>query len=52
VVPELVRIIRCNAIAPGFIETDSNWMMIVQGWETVFLWKRGTTEDVANACLF
>jgi NAD(P)-dependent dehydrogenase (short-subunit alcohol dehydrogenase family) len=24
VVPELVRIIRCNAIAPGFIETDSN----------------------------
>jgi len=50
------RNIRCNAIAPGFIETDmtsglpddvrKNWMA------TIPLRRGGTPEDVANACIF
>lgn len=50
------RNIRCNAIAPGFIETEMTGKLnedVVQGWrETIPLKRGGTTEDVANACLF
>lgn len=50
------RNIRCNAIAPGFIETemtaklDSN---TVEQWrKTIPLKRGGSPEDVANACVF
>jgi len=50
------RNIRCNAIAPGFIETEMTAKLnadVVQGWrEGIPLKRGGTTEDVANACLF
>lgn len=50
------RNIRCNAIAPGFIETEMTAKLsddVVQGWrEGVPLKRGGTPEDVANACLF
>ena len=48
--------ILCNAIAPGFIETEMTEKLnddVVQGWRDGIPLKRGgTTEDVANACLF
>ena len=50
------RNIRCNAIAPGFIETE---MTAKLDEKTVDLWRKeiplrrgGTPEDVANACVF
>jgi 3-oxoacyl-[acyl-carrier protein] reductase len=50
------RNIRCNAIAPGFIETEMTAKLnetVVQGWRDGIPLKRGgTTEDVANACLY
>ncbi len=50
------RNIRCNAIAPGFIETEMTDKLdekTVQGWRDGIPLKRGgTPEDVANACLF
>ena len=50
------RNIRCNAIAPGFIETEMTQKLdekTVQGWRDGIPLKRGgTAEDVANACLF
>ena len=50
------RNIRCNAIAPGFIETEMTAKLdekTVQGWRDGIPLKRGgTPEDVANACLF
>lgn len=50
------RNIRCNAIAPGFIETEMTAKLsddVVKGWrEGVPLKRGGSTEDVANACLF
>ena len=50
------RNIRCNAIAPGFIETEMTTKLneeVVKGWtESIPLKRGGTTEDVANACLF
>lgn len=50
------RNIRCNAIAPGFIETEMTAKLdekVVQGWRDAIPLKRGgTTEDVANACLY
>ncbi|TFG78508.1 MAG: 3-oxoacyl-[acyl-carrier-protein] reductase [Flavobacteriales bacterium] len=50
------RNIRCNAIAPGFIETEMTDKLdekVVQGWRDGIPLKRGgTTQDVANACLF
>ncbi len=50
------RNIRCNAIAPGFIETEMTDKLdekTVQGWrEGIPLKRGGTPEDIANACLF
>lgn len=50
------RNIRCNAIAPGFIETEMTEKLdekTVQGWRDGIPLKRGgSTEDIANACLF
>lgn len=50
------RNIRCNAIAPGFIETEMTDKLdenTVQGWrEAIPLKRGGTPQDVANACLF
>ena len=50
------RNIRCNAIAPGFIETEMTAKLnedVVQAWrDSIPLKRGGTPEDVANACLF
>ena len=50
------RNIRCNAIAPGFIETEMTDKLdekTVQGWRDAIPLKRGgNPEDVANACLY
>lgn len=50
------RNIRCNAIAPGFIETEMTGALdekTVQGWRDAIPLKRGgQPEDVANACVF
>ncbi|WP_282054823.1 3-oxoacyl-[acyl-carrier-protein] reductase [Maribacter luteus] len=50
------RHIRCNAIAPGFIETEMTDKLddkVVQSWRDEIPLKRGgTPEDIANACLF
>ncbi len=50
------RNIRCNAIAPGFIETEMTEVLdekVVQEWrDSIPLKRGGSTEDVANACLF
>ncbi len=50
------RNIRCNAIAPGFIETE---MTDVLNQDTVKMWREqipmkrgGTPIDIANACIF
>jgi 3-oxoacyl-[acyl-carrier protein] reductase len=49
------RNIRCNAIAPGFIETEMTAKLnddVVQGWRDGIPLKRGgTTEDVRLAFL-
>jgi 3-oxoacyl-[acyl-carrier protein] reductase len=50
------RNIRCNAIAPGFIETEMTAKLddkMVEEWRKAIPLKRGgTPEDVANACVF
>ena len=50
------RNIRCNAIAPGFIETEMTAKLdekVVDGWRQAIPLKRGgTPEDIANACVF
>ena len=50
------RNIRCNAIAPGFIETEMTAKLaedVVKGWrENIPLKRGGSPEDVANACVF
>ncbi len=50
------RGIRCNAIAPGFIETEMTAKLdekTVQSWRDAIPLKRGgKPEDVADACVF
>ena len=50
------RNIRCNVVAPGFIETEMTAILdqtTVEGWRKAIPLKRGgTPEDVANACVF
>ncbi|MBD3723826.1 MAG: SDR family oxidoreductase, partial [Flavobacteriaceae bacterium] len=50
------RNIRCNAIAPGFIETEMTAKLnedVVKGWrEGIPLKRGGSPEDVANVCVF
>jgi 3-oxoacyl-[acyl-carrier protein] reductase len=50
------RNIRCNAVAPGFIETEMTGALnqdVVKGWrEAIPLKRGGTAEDVANLVLF
>lgn len=50
------RNIRCNAIAPGFIETEMTGALdpaTVKGWADAIPMKRGgTVDDIANAVLF
>jgi 3-oxoacyl-[acyl-carrier protein] reductase len=50
------RSIRCNAIAPGFIETEMTETLKedtkAQWIDSIPLKRAGTTEDVANVCLF
>ncbi len=50
------RGIRCNVIAPGFIETEMTDALdekTVQSWRDAIPLKRGgAPEDVANACIF
>jgi len=50
------RNIRCNAIAPGFIQTEMTAALdedVVKSWvETIPLKRGGNPEDVANACIF
>jgi 3-oxoacyl-[acyl-carrier protein] reductase len=54
---ELVsRNVRCNAVAPGFIETEMTHALdenVRKQWaESIPLKRGGTPEDVANVCLF
>jgi len=50
------RNIRCNAIAPGFIETEMTEILpeeTVKTWRDAIPLKRGgSPEDIGNACLF
>ncbi len=50
------RNIRCNAVAPGFIETEMTAALdeaTLKGWrDSIPLKRGGTPEDVANTCLF
>ena len=50
------RNIRCNAIAPGFIETEMTEVLnpdVVKQWRDAIPLKRGgTTDDVANLVVF
>lgn len=50
------RNIRCNAIAPGFIETEMTAVLdekTVQGWRDGIPMKRGgKPEEVADSCVF
>lgn len=50
------RNIRCNAVAPGFIETEMTEVLdekTVQSWRDAIPLKRGgQPEDVADACVF
>ena len=50
------RGVRCNAVAPGFIETEMTGVLdekVVQSWRDAIPLKRGgQPEDVANACVF
>jgi len=50
------RNIRCNAIAPGFIETEMTAALpeeTVSAWRDAIPLKRGgSPEDIANACVF
>jgi 3-oxoacyl-[acyl-carrier protein] reductase len=50
------RNIRCNVIAPGFIETEMTAQLseeVVAGWRSgIPLRRGGTPNDVANTCVF
>jgi 3-oxoacyl-[acyl-carrier protein] reductase len=50
------RNIRCNAIAPGFIETEMTGALdekVIQQWrDSIPLKRGGSTDDVANLALF
>lgn len=50
------RNIRCNAVAPGFIQTEMTAALdeaTLKSWtDTIPLKRGGTPEDVANLCLF
>ena len=50
------RNVRCNAVAPGFIETEMTHALdenVRKQWaESIPLKRGGSTEDVANVCLF
>lgn len=50
------RNIRCNAIAPGFIETEMTGALdekVIQQWrDSIPLKRGGSTDDVANVTLF
>lgn len=50
------RNIRCNAIAPGFIETEMTHSLnekIIEQWrQSIPLKRGGTPEDIANTCVF
>lgn len=50
------RNIRCNVIAPGFIETEMTEKLdekIIENWRNSIPLKRGgTPEDIANACVW
>ena len=50
------RNIRCNVIAPGFIETEMTQKLdeaTVQSWRDGIPLKRGgTPEDIANTCVY
>jgi 3-oxoacyl-[acyl-carrier protein] reductase len=50
------RNIRCNAVAPGFIETDMTSKLpeeVRKEWaQKIPLRRGGLPEDVANVCLF
>ncbi len=50
------RNIRCNVVAPGFIETEMTAALdekVLEEWKKQIPLKRtGTPEDVANACVF
>ncbi|MFH2142042.1 MAG: 3-oxoacyl-[acyl-carrier-protein] reductase, partial [Bacteroidota bacterium] len=50
------RNIRCNAIAPGFIETEMTAKLpkdVVEGWYSKIPLRRGgKPDDVANTCVF
>lgn len=50
------RGIRCNVVAPGFIETEMTAGLdekVVQTWrDSIPLKRGGSPEDVANACVF
>ncbi|HHP7240384.1 MAG TPA: 3-oxoacyl-[acyl-carrier-protein] reductase [Cyclobacteriaceae bacterium] len=50
------RNVRCNAVAPGFIETEMTEQLdekTLKNWtDSIPLKKAGTPEDVANCCIF
>ncbi|MHC5201668.1 3-oxoacyl-[acyl-carrier-protein] reductase [Myroides sp. LJL119] len=50
------RNIRCNVVAPGFIETEMTGKLgqdVVKAWTDAIPLKRGgTPEDIANTCVF
>lgn len=47
------RNIRCNAIAPGFINTDMTDGELLKNWiKSIPLKRAGSVEDVANLCVF